>query len=442
MISIFIPTMLLVALALFARISLGSWLSPGAFFPLFWSCLVIPSLLVADYPVWDVALWWIVGSLLAFYLGSLLAAIAGRRLPIDRTGFSFSAGSTGFPKLALAVVLLSVSGVVYGAYRDTYAPLIMDSPPAWFQLLLAGLYASPIFGGMLFASSRSRRDRVIGLMSTGPALFSAVAFLGRGPLLAGAYFWLGGYWSVRILLIGGCVRLLTVRIVVASTALASALVVIGMGIGTLRVIGVAQQISLGDRLQQYPEILRQADTNKEWAGFRHAVFSHVYAFSYYLEQALKAPRPLHYGMLTFAGPLELVGLRERSPYESFQPEPGVNSNVYSLFMPPIEDFGLVGSFLSFFGAGLIAGWGYSRVTQGDARFIPVLTMFYPHVMVIGGYFFSYNSMVLAHVYVGLYLASVGNPRRRSPEPVPWRLHAHPQRGARLTVLSKAADAQP
>jgi oligosaccharide repeat unit polymerase len=158
-----------------------------------------------------------------------------------------------------------------------------------------------------------------------------------------------------------------------------------------------------ERVSGYPEILSQRDPEKEWYGFRHGVLSHPYSFSYYLRHAFdRAPSP-HYGMLIFGGPMELLGFHTRTPFENFDVDRNVESNVYSCFMPPIEDFGLWGGMLSFFVAGFLAGWAYLRVAQGRVLLIPILTMFYPHVLVIGGYFFSYNSMIMAHLIVGTYL---------------------------------------
>jgi hypothetical protein len=101
--------------------------------------------------------------------------------------------------------------------------------------------------------------------------------------------------------------------------------------------------------------------------------------------------------------VELTGLRRRAAYENFDIDRNVSSNVYTLFRPPIDDFGLVGSFFSFLVAGFLAGFAYGRVARGQVIWAPITNMFYPHVLVIGGYFFSYNSTILAHGFVALYL---------------------------------------
>jgi hypothetical protein len=180
-----------------------------------------------------------------------------------------------------------------------------------------------------------------------------------------------------------------------------ALSVTGTIIGALR--RDAFGVPLSERVAGYRGVLGEADPDKEWHGFRGAVFGHPYSFSYYLKRALDRPPEPQYGALTFSGPVELTGLRRRAAYENFDIDRNVSSNVYTLFRPPIDDFGLVGSFFSFLVAGFLAGFAYGRVARGQVIWAPITNMFYPHVLVIGGYFFSYNSTILAHGFVALYL---------------------------------------
>jgi hypothetical protein len=263
------------------------------------------------------------------------------------------------------------------------------------------MFASPILGGMLFASSLGGRSRAIGVIGVLPGVLYGITYLGRSPMLASIFFWAAGFFSMRIYQKQGRVPLLTPKYLAVAGGLSVFVVVVGTTIAAFR--GAAWDMPLVERLIAFPEIVRSADAEKEWAGFRHGVFSHPYAFSVYLRRALASPPEPHYGALTLGGPLELIGQHVRVPYEQFEVEPGVWSNVYSAFMPPIEDFGLAGSFFSFLAAGLLAGFGFRWMMAGRFGGAPLLTMFYPHVMVVGGYFFAYNCLVLAHAFVGLYL---------------------------------------
>jgi len=394
-----LPIATLILLAIVARLTLGSWLAPGAFFPLFWAGLIAISVNVRDYPLWPPALWWINGNIFVFYAGSLICRLwLPRRTESHRRPDLIS---VYFPNLRKIIILCCIFGSCYILFREVYTPNRLDKPPLWFQVLLAALTAAPIFGGMLFASNRSKSDRVIALLPLGLSLAYAVTYLGRGPMLGGIYLWCAGYWSTRIFRERGAVALLTPKLLAFVPVLFLALAAAGTAIGALR--GATNELPLEERVRAYPGVLQDADPEKEWVGFRHGVLSHPYSFCHYLKYALRRPPELRYGLSTFSGLAELFGIEDRKSYEPFEVDRGVLSNVYTLFMGPIVDFGLVGTWFSFLAAGLLAGWAFGRVAQGSLVFSPILNMFYPHILVIGGYFFSYNSVTLAHIFVAAYL---------------------------------------
>ena len=74
----FIPALLLIFLAVFARVQQGSWLAPGAFFALIWSIFVFaPLILAPDFYMWSGAIWWILFVAFAVYVGSILGSGRG-----------------------------------------------------------------------------------------------------------------------------------------------------------------------------------------------------------------------------------------------------------------------------------------------------------------------------------------------------------------------------
>jgi hypothetical protein len=404
------PVLFLAALAAVARATLGSWLAPGAFFPLFWTGLFVLSLGANDYyPLWAPALWWIDFSLLLFYLGGLAGKLrmrAAAEQPRRSTTFQL-------PQLERVVILCSVIGILYPFFRERYAPDLMDTPPSWYQIFLGMLYAAPLFGGVLFAEQTSRRAKAISLFSLVPALFYALASMGRSQLVLGIFFWAASYWGTKIYRCQGKVRLINPQMAMLALVFLVCAYVIGAVLGRLRDVG---HLPLSERLASYSDVLERAELGRDLENFRGSVFGHPYAFSYYLNRTIDFPPTPRLGGYLFAGPLDLLGIQERTPFENFALDTGVQSNVYTLFRPPIEDFGLIGSFVSFLFAGLIAGFAYSGIATGNIRWLPILTMFYPHVMVVGGLFFAYNSFTLAHCLLAAYLLwAVGRSResRRS-----------------------------
>jgi hypothetical protein len=409
-----LPLAAMAVLTAWAGWLLGSWLAPGAFFALFWTCLTALSVSLSDYPVWGVALWWIDGCLFLFFVGSvcgdrLAGAMHGPRAASpDRQAPS---RDVNLPYLPTALAAACMFALIYIVFRGYFAPTIIDAPPVWFQIVGSGIYAAPLLAGMLYAVAASPGQRRLAWLGFLPgAIFSSIS-LGRSPLLAAIFFWLAGYWPLRVHVGRGNVPLLTARTVILTPLLLAFLTFAAINIGVLRQVGVDQPLTVAERVTMYPALLAEADWQTAWEQFRPYVFGNPAMFSYYLRSAIDSPPTPEYGLLTFAGPVQVLGIRQRQYYESFEVDDDNMSNVYTLFMPPIEDFGIVGSFFSFLGAGLLAGWGFRRVADGDLRAVPILTMFYPHVMVIGGYFFSFNSIVLAHALVGGYIFwSVRRPR--------------------------------
>jgi hypothetical protein len=158
-----------------------------------------------------------------------------------------------------------------------------------------------------------------------------------------------------------------------------------------------------ERAQLFQEETRADRVEGAWLSLRHGVFGHIYAFSYWFDRAYDAPPKPLWGVHFFAGPLSLLGLKEREPSENFFIEPGVESNVYTLFRIVIEDWGFAGSLVVFFLVGLLVGVAYDRVAHG--RLIPqvILCIYYTYVISIGGHVLVYNSLILTFTLCAAYL---------------------------------------
>jgi hypothetical protein len=405
-IDLILPVLFLAAVAGLARATLGSWLAPGAFFPLFWTGLCVLCLGVNEYyPMWAPALWWIDLSLVLFFVGSL-----GGRLRIRSAAEPpAESKSLDLPRLETTVIFCSLVGVLYTLFRERFAPGLLDKPPSWYQVFLGMLYAAPLFGGILFADQPSARAKTVSLFSLAPALFYALASLGRSQFLLGIFFWAASYWGTRIYRSRGKVPLLNLQMATLALLFLVVSYVVGTVLGRLRDVG---HLPLAERFGAYHEVLEHADLERDLENFRGSAFGHPYSFSYYLNRTIDFPPTPRLGACLFAGPLDLLGLAQRTPFENFVLDTGVESNVYTLFRPPIEDFGLMGSLVSFLIAGFIAGFAYSSIAAGDIRWLPILTLFYPHVMVVGGLFFAYNSFTLALCLLAAYLMFAARRSRR------------------------------
>jgi len=394
------PTIAIFMLSGIARLTLGSWLVPGAFFPLFWGCVITVSI-PADFPIWAPCLWWMAATLLVFYLGNLLAMNA-RSLASE--AHLLSVRKLELPGLQRVTVFAIAGSMVYIFFRQVISNADKDTPPMYFQILLSFVYSAPVFGGMLFGSSSKRSDRITSFLAFTPGLFYAVIYMGRSPMVMAIYQWAAGFWAVRIYICRGRVPILTQRTAVVATILFIVLPYAGALIYEFRKTE-AGTLPISQRLALYRGVVGDVDKATLQKTFHAEAFSYPYAFGFFLEPALKKPPEPKWGIVIFHGPCTLLGISKKSDWEwdSFEVEKGIHSNVYSVFMPPIVDFGLKGSFVAWFVAGFLGGAAYRSIAQGGLLAIPILTIFYPHTMLLGGRWFVYNSIVLADVSIFLYV---------------------------------------
>ena len=107
---------------------------------------------------------------------------------------------------------------------------------------------------------------------------------------------------------------------------------------------------------------------------------------------------LAFGLYTFAGPMDIIGLNERQLgfYTEFVSLPNGYSNIYTAFRGLIHDFTLTGSILICFFIGILSQLSYQRCSDGNIIWIITLsivfafTLFSPFISV-----FSSNSVTMA-----------------------------------------------
>ncbi|HEX9294935.1 MAG TPA: hypothetical protein VF881_03850, partial [Polyangiaceae bacterium] len=97
---------------------------------------------------------------------------------------------------------------------------------------------------------------------------------------------------------------------------------------------------------------------------------------------------------------------------------GQETNVFTIFGPLIMDYTLVGSTLVFLIVGVVAGFGYGRVMNGNLVSIPILLIFYINALIMGGWFFTYNAVTASHFIIGFYLLWMQSQLRGRDERLP------------------------
>ncbi len=412
-----VPGSLMILLALLARLTLGSWVAPAAFFTLYWTIQVFASYLIpAFYPLAG-GVWWILLSLFIFYLANIIAVLGDRRYRPGRCR------TESQPRPSLLAILPSqiqrvivyclFLGMVYVLLNQTIGVRTLH-PPLWMQPIMPALYFTPVLGGMLFAADNSLKGRFLGLLTTLPQIANSIGGTSSSGVVSAFAFWFSGYFCILIVRDRGAVALARPIYLLAIAALLvffmlSMVVTRGMreawySLPDHRSIPLKERFELfqgsldfGGFVEEFP---------RRWKYMRHGLLSHVYAFSVYFDRAWADPPELLYGAYIFQGPLYLLGIEERYGRllnESIILDEDVPMNVFSIFRPPMNDFGFTGSIIWWFGCGFAAGWAYRQLARGNLLPAPILVIFYSNAFIAGGYFFLWNVILLTHILFAAYL---------------------------------------
>ncbi len=410
------PSVLVLALAFYARHKQGNWLAPAAMFPAVWSLHIVLSLVKPQFFPSPGTLWWILLSLLAFYVGSALFQSRTSSAPSHPT----------FPRSIVfrhATDVLLVCTALGGLYT-TLAQLSgieisVDNLPLAYQFLLPFHFAGPMLGGMISASRSLRgwRRWLVYLPLLPPAGLS-ILFTGRTAIVAPILAWLAGYWAIKLFITTGRWRVLTWRNAFVGAGIFVSFLLLGVGLYQLR--GARQSgETFTEKLIAFQDAALLEGLAETWDRFSPGVYGNVYSFDYYFVEAWQQAPALSWGAVMFTGPLNLLGIIEdRYPFPQFELEPGHFSNSYTMFRLPIDDFGFAGSLVWWCALGCLQGWAYRQMLQGRSMACLLLAWFYVDASLMGGYFFRYNSIVLNYVIVGALMSWMifepGVMRRRRP----------------------------
>src|SRR5437879_32998 len=236
-----IPTAVLVLLALAARLLSRSWLAPSAFAPVVWSVYVtLPLVLAPEYEASASAVWLIVLLVFSIQLGAFCGegdVPAGEQ--------TLSEGRFDTVRLGRVILLfaaLAVVGVIYLAGKTLAENDLSVSPlgilalghilsvarysgeqePGLVRILVAWMYPAGLLGGMVYTFAKTRGQRVISFAAFVPALLLGLVQSTRAPSLIITCCWLSGFLAAKCYVTRGTYRLFTKRLGVVFAGLALA----------------------------------------------------------------------------------------------------------------------------------------------------------------------------------------------------------------------------
>lgn len=388
----------LVLLAVVARVSLGSWLVPGAFFPFVWIIIFFLSLITySTYEVSAGSAWWITISALAVFIGSL---ISKGTLPKPSSDNLNQEKTAVLPlrRISFIIIVSIVSGILYAVIR--YHSWL-NTPPLWAQIMLSLIYAAPILGGLIIVFKKSTRCRALSLFSFAPVILMGIMLTGRSSVLLAIVLWVSGYLVGLVYTRGGKIRLFTPRHILAGISIALFLLVMVMALQMVRL----QTADLPEKpaFTDYIFSMSLHDLPLVWPLVKHAIFGHASAFSYWFANCWDYgfPKP-SFGAHTFAGPCDLVGLAERPYPEDFEIEFNIHTNVYTMFYELITDFTPPGALIVLFFMAIFATRAFYGVVHHKMLYGTILAAFYAFTMYSPiSSIFRYNSPILAFLIVAL-----------------------------------------
>jgi oligosaccharide repeat unit polymerase len=404
----------LVVVTAAARLLCESWFAPAAFVGLVWSFFIGVSLLVVEYPIPGSGLWMLVLLVVAVQLGAL---IVHQLQP--RTRASGHANSTSeFDSLiapcrryGLICTVVALAGCVYFLFTSleefglsfTWMGVLEvgarwtlmrydDVLEPWsVRLLVMWLHPAALLGGILFACSSKRVDRLIAAATLLPAIVYGVLTGARAAILIGMTCWIGGYVATL------CAKSHRLHLFSAKR-LASLFIVAACVVG---MFGAIDGVRDSKWYQAFVVDLQEP----KLASY---MFGSPAAFSIWYSHAQAEAASAAWGGRTFAGEFDLLHIKARTigTYSELSNAVvgGEETNVYTIFRGLIEDFTAFGAVLISACLGALASWKYLTTSRNLRSALFWLSAFYatflfsPLVSL-----FSFNGALLAWVVTGLVI---------------------------------------
>ncbi|MGB0038520.1 MAG: O-antigen polymerase [Terriglobales bacterium] len=403
-----LPYAVLLIVTAAARLLCESWFAPAAFVGLVWSFFIGVCLFVVEYPIPGRGLWMLVLLIVAIQLGALIV----HQLYSRSRGSVHAASAREFDSLiapcrcyGLLCTVVALAGCVYflftsleefgfpftwvgvlevGArwtllrYDDVFEPWSV-------RLLVMWLHPAALLGGILFACSSKRLDRVIGAATLLPAFAYGMLTAARAAILLGLTCWIGGYVSTLCVRSHGRLHLFSAK------RLTSLLLAAACILGMFAAIGGVRDS------KWYQAFVLDFQESKILA----YMFGSPAAFAGWWS-ATSGSSSLEWGARTFAGEFDMLRIKTRT-IGAYTGMANVvmgaeESNVYTIFRGLIEDFTPFGAVLISACIGGLASWKYLTSSGNVRSALFWLSAFYATFLFSPLFsFFSFNGVMLAWV---------------------------------------------
>ena len=406
-IGIMIPLTTIGFIGIFNRIYLNSWLTPASFFCMLWFLLLSITLIVApEFPVYPLGIWYILGISMALTLGSLL--VPKHILPdsekyntIESIKLFFFSRSNlilivitifclisivgiitlllfGVKRYELNINIFSIISLPQQLYDDRDAGILLV--PWYIRFLTYFIMPASLLSGILIPLEKYPR-KIICYIPIILAILIGMVYTTRATILFSIILFISGLFSSYIILKKDDKIFSGIKSLFNFGLLFLFLLLSWILLQWLRGGGDSEFIF-------YPII----NTLKS------VVLGSTTAFTTWLKNYKQ--HNMAFGLYTFAGPMDIIGLNERQLgfYSEFISLPNGYSNIYTAFRGLIHDFSITGSILICFFIGIFAQLSYQRCRDGNVIWLIPLSLFFaftlfsPFISI-----FSSNSVTMAWV---------------------------------------------
>jgi len=407
--TLILPVAIMMGSSLAMKSYFKSWLAPGAFFSGIWTFFVImPIIFAPSYPIYSFGLWVIVINMFAVGVGAMfgsqfsLASISGKQ---DREIDVFRS----MVLITHIFILMSFIGVIFlfffGVSRFSLTNSLLDFlilpnqfsmdryhgavviPPA-VRTMMYLVYPASLMGGITFDSINSKWGRSLLLLPILVAVFYAFLLTTRSTILLSMILWFSGWLTMNFYWIK--VKKQKNRFKSIILSIIAMIVFTGIFVITAWLRDAGGELFLDSVVENVSAYF----------------FGYLSSFTQWIQ--MHHQNGMTFGLVTFAGPADLLGLTERDLgfYNEISILGTAHTNIFTALRGIIHDFTIIGGFLFFGVMGLIASVATKEIQSKNYLWIVPLSAFYAFTLyspLIS--IFNYNSILFSWVIMAIIMIS-------------------------------------
>ena len=401
-----LPLITLFSFTLILKRLNSSWLSPPVFFSSLWSFFIlVPLIFAPQYPINSYGLWIITLFVYGLGIGSFIGnnfsnnQIIPNAILLDKKTFK--------PLFLIveAMIILSLIGLIllfyFGLSRfnltnsfidllllpnqfsmDRYTDVVVM--PISIRLMMYFLFPASLTAGVVFRFVDKRWKKTVLLLPIFLSIGYAFILTTRSTIILSLVLWFSGFFAAKILKHDEKVNFFNIQSLLLTLLFIVTFIAIFVLTAWLREAG--------------GEFIFSAMVENIRAYF----FGYLSSFTQWAQNYNY--NNLTMGLITFAGPADLVGLTDRGLgfYNEISILGESHTNIFTALRGIIHDYSIFGGFIFFLLFGLLSTLAYRKCIQNKILWIIPLSIFYaftiysPLISI-----FNYNSIIAAWVILAI-----------------------------------------